>query len=54
MLPLSKAWVQSLVEELRSHKPHKDLTLKLLKETIGLELQNTQFGIDFLDMTQKA
>ena len=54
MLPLSKAWVQSLVEELRSHKPHKDLTLKLLKENIGLELQNTQFGIDFLDMTQKA
>ena len=30
------------------------LTLTHLKENIGLELQNTQFGIDFLDMTQKA
>lgn len=54
MLSLPKAWVQPLVEELISHKPHKDLTLKLLKENTGLELQNTQFVIDFLDMTQKA
>lgn len=49
---MPKAWVQPLVEELRSHKPHKDLTLKLLKR--NTELQNTQFVIDFLDMTQKA